>query len=66
MSEKDYNGLINPDDYLTPEGRRTVDLGENWDGSHSTLPPYVDIDGIQIHPSRVDDYLKRREEEGLY
>lgn len=43
--------------------RRTVDLGENFDGSRSTLPPYVDINGVQVHPSRVDSWTKEHPEE---
>lgn len=43
--------------------RATVDLGENFDGSRSTLPPYVDINGVQVHPSRVDSWTNDHPEE---
>lgn len=51
---------INPDDYLTEKGRNDIDLGKNPDGTHTILPGYVDIDGVQVHPERVEAYLEER------
>ena len=45
--------------------RPRINLGENFDGSKSTLEPWVEIDGAQIHPERLQAYLKRRKELGL-
>ena len=41
--------------------RPRLNLGENFDGTKSTLEPYIEIDGVQIHPDRLKHYLKSRE-----
>lgn len=66
MKEKkiDHN---NPNIEWDFKGERpTIVLGENHDGSRSTLMPWVDVgDGVQVHPDRVKTYLERRKEMGL-
>lgn len=56
------SGLLDPSQWVTESGRLEVDLGINFDKTMSTLPAYVDIDGVQVHPSRVEDYLAQRQE----
>ena len=53
---------VDPEEHLTKDGRKDIVLGENFDGSQTILPGYVDIDGVQVHPDRVEDYLKRKHE----
>lgn len=56
------NGIIEPDAGRTTNGRRQIVLGQNFDRTYTTLPPYVDVGGgVQVHPSRVEHYLARRE-----
>lgn len=50
--------LIRAEDWETENGRKEVILGQNADGSYSTLPPYIEIDGVQIHPDRIHQYLE--------
>lgn len=37
--------------YFNEHGRDEIDLGEYADGTHLVLPPYVEIDGVQYHPT---------------
>ena len=57
MAKRKEDGSVNFEHYIDAKGRRTVDMGENYDGSHTTLPAYVDVgDGIQVHPSRLKHF----------
>lgn len=61
------DGLVDTDSYLTEDGRDEIPLGTKFDREgveyeDGILPPYVDIDGVQVHPDRLDDYLARLEE----
>lgn len=38
----------------TSYGRSEILLGVNHDKTVSKLTPYIDFDGIQVHPSRVN------------
>ena len=43
--------------------RPRLNLGENFDGSKSTLEPWVEAEpGVQVHPARLKSYLKKRKE----
>lgn len=55
----DKKGLVDPNKVLNQSGREEVILGQNFDGTLSTLPAYVEIDGVQVHPDRVEEYLKK-------
>lgn len=49
-----------------PKKRKEIVLGRDFDGSYSTLPAYVEVEeGVQVHPSRVEEYLERRKRAGL-
>lgn len=37
-----------------------VYLGTNADGTRSTLPPFVNVGGVQVHPDRLEQYLEAR------
>lgn len=55
------NGIVEPDAGRTANGRRQIVLGQNFDRSYTVLPSYVDVgDGVQVHPSRVEQYLANR------
>lgn len=45
-TEYDVNGNTHP-------GVKETFLGVNADFTRSTLPSFIDFDGIQIHPSRI-------------
>ena len=49
------SGMVDTESYITEEGRDEIDLGENFDESHTILPPYVEIDGVQYHPDRLPE-----------
>ena len=53
------DGSVDVKSYLIKGGRRLIDLGENFDGSHTKLEPYVEIDKVQIHPDRLERYLNK-------
>lgn len=57
------NGLVDTESYMTEEGRDAIPMGVNHDGSQTYLTPYIDIDGIQVHPDRLEEYLKKLEAE---
>lgn len=56
-------GLVDHEAYKTETGRDAIPLGTFADGTQSWLEPYLEIDGIQVHPDRLEQYLKRIEEE---
>ncbi len=37
--------------------RKDINLGKNHDGSHTILPGYIEIDGVQVHKDRIDQYF---------
>ena len=57
------NGLVDAESYMTEDGREEIPMGVNADGSQTHLPAYVEIDGVQIHPDRLEAYLKKLEAE---
>ena len=41
--------------------RPAIDMGENYDGSHTKLLPWVEVEpGVQVHVDRVAEYKERR------
>ena len=49
-------------EYDESGNRKDLTLGKNHDETFTVLPGYVDIDGVWVHPSRVEDYLRRQQE----
>lgn len=37
--------------FFHENGRHEIDLGEYADGSRLVLPAYIEIDGVQYHPT---------------
>ena len=61
MKEIDHNDPNTEWNYK--KRRPTINLGENFDSSKSTLLPWVEAEpGVQVHPERLKDYLRRRAE----
>ncbi len=54
---------FNPELGKTSNGRKEIILGTDRDGLRITLPPYIELPGgIQVHPSRLQQYLTNRQE----
>ena len=51
------DGSVNVWTHLTTDGRDSIHLGENADGTHSTLPGYIEIDGVQITAEKLNQCL---------
>lgn len=56
------NGMVDTESYMTEDGREEIPMGVNHDGSQTFLTPYINIDGVQVHPERLEEYLKQIEE----
>lgn len=61
MKDRKLRPETDPKKWEGASYRPTIDLGELADGSHTTLPPYVEIDHVQIHPSRFRRWVLRQE-----
>jgi hypothetical protein len=63
------DGALDPKLVITEEGREDAILGYDFDrdgnATPKVLPGYVEIDGIRLHPDRVEAYLESRAEQGL-
>lgn len=46
-------------EYFDGKNRSDILLGKNADGTETVLPGYVDVDGVQVHPERLAEYLAR-------
>ncbi len=40
--------------------RPKIILGKDHDNTYSTLMPHIDMDGVQVHPERVQEYMEYR------
>ena len=47
--------------------RPELNLGRNFDGTHTKLLPWVEVEkGVHIHPEKVEDYIRGRKKLGLW